>query len=208
MAADVPPAEEPAVAAADNLSEATVATDTEELLFPTPPPVAFLERSSLSEMTEKGSLQMRPSLRRKTKWDGPTSIWVTSPAKPLRTDPNAVDAAASEEKRVRFQATFDTGQTAGLPELDGGAGGGRQHDDDEVEAAAAAAAADVPGDGAPAGGGVAAAEGADPSLPTPTPDGDAEVDAAWLILSATERSFSKSCSCEPGSGWTTNCSME
>ena len=60
---------------------------------PDPPdwvkPISELEvrlRSNRSEMTEKGSLQTRPSSRRKAKWDGPTSIWVT------RTDPKAPPA--------------------------------------------------------------------------------------------------------------------
>ena len=59
-----------------NLSKYSVALP----LLPWP----FLLKSSLSEMTENGSLQIRPSANKKAKCEGPTSICLSSSLSSLR----------------------------------------------------------------------------------------------------------------------------
>ena len=66
-APDPPPPEAPPPAAPDPDAEARGMVDACELAVE-----LARERSSRSEMTEKGRRQMRPSDRRKAKWEGPT----------------------------------------------------------------------------------------------------------------------------------------
>ncbi len=70
---------------------------------PEEPPAPLLLRSSRSEMTENGSLQMRPSARRKAKWEGPTSIC-------LRPEPRSaseVEKAAEDAEEAEANAAAD-----------------------------------------------------------------------------------------------------
>ena len=62
-----PPPEAPPPAAPDPDAEARGMVDACELAVE-----LARERSSRSEMTEKGRRQMRPSDSRKAKWEGPT----------------------------------------------------------------------------------------------------------------------------------------
>ena len=127
------------------LAEAWVTFETDfPIPEPDPPDCAMPSiefevrfRSSLSEMTENGSLQTRPSSKRNAKWDGPTSICDTR----TLADPK-------EPPAWLFEPEPEAAET------DGSAGS--------------------------------------PKFPLRS-------------LSPTSRSFSPSCSADPGSGCTTNC---
>lgn len=146
--------------------------------FSSPPAAPLLFKSSLSEMTENGSLQILPSLRRKAKCDGPTSICLRPE---VRSDRKAEEEPEVKEEEEEEWWEEDEGPGAAAAAGDD-PGGARE----EAAAAAAAAAA------------VAAAVRSLLQLLVAA--------CSLLSLSATARSFSNSCSCAPGSGCTTNCS--